>query len=145
MYIVVNIGYNLNPFLYENHNLNYIINKCLTPTRITRNTSVEIWLGTLASQRFQSKTPNKILYIQCKFSFWFPDQPKPAPLLVYNINNNIWHLHSLSIDESVMCSTGLVIQRMRVRFPAGRPWSCIFRNWSRFGSYNVYLKDIRIS
>ena len=23
----------------------------------------------------------------------------------------------------------------------GRPWSCIFRNWSRFGSYNVYLND----
>ena len=28
---------------------------------------------------------------------------------------------------------------------AGRPWSCIFRNWSRFGSYNVYLNDTRIS
>ena len=25
------------------------------------------------------------------------------------------------------------------------PWSCIFRNWSRFGSYNVYLYDTRIS
>ena len=25
-----------------------------------------------------------------------------------------------------------------------RPWSCIFRNWSRFGSYNVYLCDTRI-
>ena len=24
------------------------------------------------------------------------------------------------------------------------PWSCIFRNWSRFGSYNVYLNDTRI-
>ena len=24
-------------------------------------------------------------------------------------------------------------------------WSCIFRNWSRFGSYNVYLNDTRIS
>ena len=23
--------------------------------------------------------------------------------------------------------------------------ACIFRNWSRFGSYNVYLNDIRIS
>ena len=35
---------------------------------------------------------------------------------------------------------------MRVRFQAaGRPWSCIFRNWSRFGSYNVYLNDTRIS
>ena len=33
----------------------------------------------------------------------------------------------------------------RVRFPAGRPWSCIFRNLSRFGSYNVYLHDTRIS
>ena len=31
------------------------------------------------------------------------------------------------------------------RFPAGRPWSCIFRYWSRFGSYNVYLNDTRIS
>ena len=41
-------------------------------------------------------------------------------------------------------STGLVIQRTRVRFPAGRPWSCIFRNWSQFGSYNVYLNDTRI-
>ena len=38
-----------------------------------------------------------------------------------------------------------VIQRTRVRFPAGRPWSCIFHNWSRFGSYNVYLHDTRIS
>ena len=42
-------------------------------------------------------------------------------------------------------STGLVIQRTRVRFPAGRPRSCIFRNWSRFRSYNVYLYDTRIS
>ena len=40
---------------------------------------------------------------------------------------------------------GVVIQRSRVRFPAGRPWSCIFRNWSRFGSCNVYLNDTRIS
>ena len=38
-----------------------------------------------------------------------------------------------------------MIQRTRVRFPAGRPWSCIFRNWSRFGSYNVYLNDTQIS
>ena len=39
---------------------------------------------------------------------------------------------------------GLLIQRTRVRFPAEMPWSCIFRNWSRFGSYNVYLSDSRI-
>ena len=39
----------------------------------------------------------------------------------------------------------VVIQRTRVRFPAGRPWSCIFRNLSRFGSYNIYLNDTRIS
>ena len=39
----------------------------------------------------------------------------------------------------------LLTNRTRVRFPAGRPWSCIFRNWSRFGSYNVYLIDTRIS
>ena len=43
------------------------------------------------------------------------------------------------------CEFSLVIQRTRVRFPAGRPWSCIFGNWSWFGSYNVYLYDIRIS
>ena len=36
------------------------------------------------------------------------------------------------------------MQRTRVRFPAGRPWSCIFRNWSWLGSYNVYLNDPRI-
>ena len=30
-------------------------------------------------------------------------------------------------------------------YPAGRPWSCIFRNWSGFGSYIVYLIDTRIS
>ena len=42
-------------------------------------------------------------------------------------------------------STGLVIQTTRVRLPAGRPWSCIFRNWSRFGSYIVYLNDTQIS
>ena len=41
--------------------------------------------------------------------------------------------------------TGLVIQRSRVRFPAGGPWSCIFRSWSRFGSYNVYHIDTQIS
>ena len=28
--------------------------------------------------------------------------------------------------------------------PSRRPWSCIFRNWSRFGSYNVYPSDTRI-
>ena len=32
-----------------------------------------------------------------------------------------------------------------VIFPAGKPWSCIFCNWSRFGSYNVYLYDTQIS
>ena len=42
-------------------------------------------------------------------------------------------------------STGLVIQRTRVRFPAGRPWRCIFRNWSQFGSYDVYRKPPNIS
>ena len=29
--------------------------------------------------------------------------------------------------------------------PSRRTWSYIFRNWSRFGSYNVYLNDTRIS
>ena len=52
----------------------------------------------------------------------------------------------LSATASVaqLVEIGLVIQRSRVRFPAGRPWSCIFRNWSRFGSYNVYIYDTRI-
>ena len=36
--------------------------------------------------------------------------------------------------------SSIVIQRTWVRFPAGRPWGCIFRNWSRFRSYNVYIK-----
>ena len=38
-----------------------------------------------------------------------------------------------------------VTSSIQVRFLAGRPWSCIFRNWSRFGSYNVYIYDTRIS
>ena len=46
---------------------------------------------------------------------------------------------------SAELTTGVAIQRRWVRFPARRPWSCIFRNWSRFGSYNVYLNDTRIS
>ena len=37
------------------------------------------------------------------------------------------------------------VKTTRVRFPAGGPWSCIFRSWSQFGSYNVYLNDTRIS
>ena len=40
---------------------------------------------------------------------------------------------------SVKCNSKAKVQRLRVRFPAGMPWSCIFCNWSRFGSYNVYL------
>ena len=47
---------------------------------------------------------------------------------------NTWTCNNL---KKIMCT--------RVRFPAGRPWNCIFRNWSRFGSYNVYLNNTRIS
>ena len=35
-----------------------------------------------------------------------------------------------------MVEHGLVIQGTQVQFPARRPWSSIFRNWSRFGSNN---------
>ena len=32
-----------------------------------------------------------------------------------------------------------------ISIQSGRPWSCIFRNWPRFGSYNVYPYNTRIS
>ena len=35
----------------------------------------------------------------------------------------------------------IVIRRTLVRFPTGRPWSCIFRNWFRFGPHNVYVHN----
>ena len=58
-------------------------------------------------------------------------------LTIYN-HSDISHELAPKLVSTKWQSTGLVIQRMRVRFPPGRPWSCIFRNWSRFGSYNVY-------
>ena len=56
----------------------------------------------------------------------------------------LYHVSRRWREQLAPKMTNLVVVLV-VRFPAGRPWSCIFRNWSRFGSYNVYLYDTRIS
>ena len=53
-------------------------------------------------------------------------RPKPGPV-AKNVNSKAFRL---GIEP--------------VRFPARRPWSCIFRNWSRFGSYSMYPEDVYI-
>ena len=62
------------------------------------------------------------------------DRPRHRPMtwhfsLVIYIYKQ-WYLAFTLVVDSI---------RTRVRFSAGRPWSCIFRNWSRLGSYIMYI------
>ena len=50
--------------------------------------------------------------------------------------------------KKVVCKMEKVVCKMKSSIFGGDGtpyWSCIFRNLSRFGSYNVYLIDTRIS
>ena len=86
---------------------------------------------------------------ECKWQILLLVYPYTSPALELYIYIYIYtelapKLPAATASVAQWWSTGLVIQRTRVRFPAARLWSCIFRNWSRFGSYNVYLNDTRI-
>ena len=47
--------------------------------------------------------------------------------------------------QHVLSCINMAVDLSRWFYHLHSNWSCIFRNWSRFGSYNVYLHDTRIS
>ena len=73
-----------------------------------------------------------------------------SPFYLLHVNNNIWHLHSLSIDEShgyQLRKSGTSCEKCNYKaFRLGiEPLELHFSQLVRLGSYNVYLNNTRIS